>query len=318
VNGFVRAAAAAVAVAVATAPLAAQVTFHHDDCRQLVAADAKVERLATGRKFLEGPVWLAAERRLVCSDIPAKQWLAWTEANGLREWQPSAAANGNTLDLAGALVSCQHEARNIVRHARDGALEVLVAAHDGKALNSPNDVAVRKDGTLWFTDPTYGLGERKGEQGGNFVYRFDPVTKATRIVQRDFDQPNGICFAPDHERVWIADSGRKQRVGAFPVRDDGGLGDAVLWLEGGSDGMRCDARGNLWTTARDGVRAYAPDGRKLLTIALPEGPSNCAFGGEHGTTLFVTARTSLYRVPLAVAGAPLPATKPGAEPGSKR
>jgi gluconolactonase len=295
------------AAALSLAPaLRAQIVFHHDDGRQLVAADAAVERLATGRTFLEGPVWLAAERRLVCSDIPAKAWLAWTDADGLREWKPSAAANGNTIDRDGLVVSCQHEARNVVRHERDGALTVLADAHEGAPFHSPNDVVVRCDGALYFTDPTYGLGQRPRTQPGNFVYRVDPATKATRVVQRDFDQPNGLCFAPDHARLWIADSGRKQRVGAFPVLADGGLGDAELWLDGGSDGMRCDARGNLWTTARDGVRCYRADGVHLLTIALPEAPANCAFGGADGSALFVTARTSLYRVPLRVAGAAMP------------
>ncbi len=286
--------------------LPAQVAFHHERGRELLASDAKIERIVAERQFTEGPVWLPREQALLFSDIPAKTWLKWSAAAGCKPWQASAAANGNTLDVEGRVLSCQHEARNIVRHEADGAQTVLVDRHDGKPLNSPNDAVVRSDGTLWFTDPTYGLGKREREQPGNFVYRFDPASKATTVVQRDFDQPNGLCFAPDHARLWIADSGKKQRVGAFPVLADGGLGPATMWLEGGSDGMRCDRHGNLFTTARDGVRVYGPDGVHLATVTLPEQPANCAFGGEDGTTLFVTARTSVYAIPTRTTAAAMP------------
>jgi len=286
------------------AALSAQVTFHHERGRELLGPDAKVERIVAERQFTEGPVWLPGKQQLLFSDIPAKTWFTWSAADGGKPWQASAGANGNTLDLEGRVLSCQHEARNIVRHEPDGAQTVLVDRHDGKPLNSPNDLVVRSDGTLWFTDPTYGLGKREREQPGNFVYRFDPVSKATTVVQRDFDQPNGLCFAPDEARLWIADSGKLQRVGAFPVLADGGLGPVGMWLEGGSDGMRCDRHGNLFTTARDGVRIYGPDGVHLATIALPEQPTNCAFGGEQGTTLFVTARTSVFTIALRTTAAP--------------
>jgi gluconolactonase len=297
----------------------AQITFHDDRGRALVAADAKVEPIVTGRQFTEGPVWRSDQQHLLFSDIPARQWFTWSAADGCRPWRPSDGANGNTLDRDGRLLSCQHEARNVIRHEADGARTVLVDAHDGRPLNSPNDLVVRMDGTIWFTDPTYGLGKREREQAGNFVYRFDPATKALAVVQRDFDQPNGLCFAPDHQRLWIADSGKKQRVGRFPVLADGGLGPAELWLDGGSDGMRCDAHGNLFTTARDGVRIYGPDGVHLVTIALPEAPTNCAFGGERGDVLFVTARTSVFAVAVKTRGAQLPEAPPAPQaPGSDR
>ena len=286
--------------------LPAQVTFHDPLGRQLVAADAAVARLATGMQFVEGPVWLVDEQALVFSDIPRRQWLRWQERTGVVDWQPSAGANGNTLDRHGRLLSCQHEARNLVRHDAVGKFTVLADAHDGKPLNSPNDVVERADGSLWFTDPSYGLGQRQKEQAGNFVYCLLPETREPRIVQREFDQPNGLCFAPDQQRLYIADSGSKQRVGAFPVTAAGELGPALFWLQGGADGIRCDAAGNLWTTARDGVRCYSPAGVHLLTIALPEQPANCAFGGSELRTLFVTARTSLYAIALQVAGAPVP------------
>lgn len=285
----------------------AQITFQHERGKALVAAEAKVERLATGHKFTEGPVWDVTNQRLVYSDIPVQRWFTWTSRDGSKELGASAGANGNTLDGALRLLSCRHDARDVVRHEADGSLTVLVDAHDGKKLNSPNDAAVHQDGSVWFTDPTYGLGKRTKEQAGNFVYRFDPKSKDVRIVQRDFDMPNGLCFAPDGKTLWIADSGRKQRIGAFPVRDDGTLGEALRWLDGGADGVRCDEHGNLWAAAGDGVRVFGPDGQRLLTIALPEVPANLAFGGDDFRTLFVTARTSLYRVPVLATGARLAA-----------
>lgn len=294
------------AVAFVCSLLPAQVQFHHEDGKALVAADVKVERLATGHQFLEGPVWLPSEQALLFSDIPKRQWLRWTEAGGAAVFKTSAGANGNTLDLDGRVLSCQHEDRNLVRHEADGTLAVLVDRHDGRRLNSPNDVAVRGDGTIWFTDPTYGLGRREREQDGNFVYRFDPATRELRVVQRDFDQPNGLCFAPDQQRLYVADSGGRQRIGAFPVLANGDLGPPAFWLEGGADGIRCDRAGNLYTTARDGIRIHRPDGVHLCTIALPEVPANCAFGGAEGRTLYVTARTSLYALPVSNAGAPVP------------
>ncbi len=287
-------------------PLHAQVTITDPAALSLVAADAKVEKLAGGLKFTEGPVWLPDRKILVFSDIPAAALMQWSEAGGVAKFRPSENANGNTLDAAGRLITCQHSARNIVRTEKDGTLTVLVDRHEGKRFNSPNDVAVKSDGTLWFTDPPYGLpkGQAK-ELEGNWVYRFDPATKRTTVVCKDFDMPNGIAFSPDEARLYIADSGKGQRVGAFEVKPDGTLGTALWWAEGGSDGMRVDGKGNLYTTAADGVRIYNPDGKRLATIAIPEQPANCAFGGEDFKTLFITARTGLYRVRLNVAGARL-------------
>ncbi|MBK8097135.1 MAG: SMP-30/gluconolactonase/LRE family protein [Planctomycetes bacterium] len=292
-----------------TATTLAQIQITDDRARDLITPDTRIEKLATDLKFTEGPIWLP-DNRLLFSDIPARQWLHWTKKDGAKPWRQSEAANGNTLDRDGRVISCQHEARNVIRHEPDGTTTVLVDRHDGKRFNSPNDVAVRMDGTLWFTDPTYGLGKREREQDGAFVYRFDPASKTTTIVQRDFDQPNGVCFAPDHHRLYIADSGSKQRVGAFPVTAEGTLGEPTFWLDGGADGIRCDRLGNLYTTARDGVRIYDPKGTRLATIAFPEVPANCAFGGAGFDELFVTARTSLYRVQLRVPGAKMPAVEP--------
>jgi len=298
------------------AALPAQATFHAEAGKKLLPADVAIERVAGGYRFLEGPVWRADTQELVFSDMPANQWHVWSaSAGGCKPWKASAGANGNTLDLQGLVISCQHGARNVVRHQADGSMEVLVDAFDGKPLNSPNDVVVRGDGTIWFTDPTYGLGQRERQQPGNFVYRFDPAQKRATVVQRDFEMPNGLCFSPDQQILYVADSGKPDRVGVFAVRGDGTLGAATVWLAGGADGIRCDAQGNLWTAARDGVRCYSPDGEHLLTLALPEKPANLAFGGAKRDQLFVTARTTLYRVQTAVAGAPVPA---GASAGAAR
>lgn len=308
----------------------ARVVHHDEVAKEIVDEKARSVRLHTGMKFVEGPVWIAKDRALIFSDIPRAKLLRWTEKEGVVDWRDSEQANGNTLDLEGRLLSAQHGARNVVRYASidaEAETTVLASTCDGKRFHSPNDLCVRKDGTIWFTDPTYGLRRRKPEQDGNHVYRLDAKTGAVTIVQRDFAMPNGICFSPDHDRIYIADSGKKQRVGAFRVLDDGTLSKPIFWLQGGADGIRCDARGNLFTTARDGVRIYSAAGKHLATIQLPEQPANCAFGGADGTQLFVTARTSLYRIDLRVSGAPIPPAKPagskpaggsGTKPGRSR
>ncbi len=294
-------------VVFSTAAAPAQIELLDAAAKDLFAPDAKVEALASDLQFCEGPVWLAAEQALLFSDIPANEWRRWTAADGVKTWKASAAANGNTLDRQGRLLSCQHEARNVVRHEPDGKLTVLAATFADAPLNSPNDVVVRHDASIWFTDPTYGLGKRKREQPGNHVYRIDGKTGVLTVVQTEFAEPNGLCFSPDHARLYIADSGRKQRVGAFDVLADGTLSKPVFWLPGGSDGMRCDALGNLYTTSQDGVRVWSKDGKPLALIELDQIPTNCAFGGNDGTDLFVTARTHLYRIAMRVTGAPMPA-----------
>jgi gluconolactonase len=278
------------------------------DVSKLIATDAKVEKLAGDMKFVEGPVWLPAKKVLIFSDIPASQLMQWTEKGGVTPYRESQNANGNTVDAAGNLLSCQHSGRNLVKEGPDGKISVIIDKHEGKKFNSPNDLALKSDGAIYFTDPPYGVpkGEAK-EADGNFVYRLAPDGKTTTIVNREFDMPNGIAFSPDESRVYIADSGKKDRVGAFPVKADGSLGEALYWMNGGADGIRCDELGNLYTTAKDGVRIYDTTGKLLATIAVPEHPANCGFGGEDFKTLFITARTGLYKVDLLVAGAKLKA-----------
>lgn len=270
---------------------------------ELMAPDAEVRRLGTGMKFTEGPVWLPGEGILVFSDIPNSVLMQWNSAGGLKEFRASENSNGNLLDREGRLLTCQHSGRNIVRTEKDGSLTVLVDRFEGKRLNSPNDLAVKSDGTIWFTDPSYGLGGSPGELEGRWVYRFDPEAKSVKVVSRRFDMPNGIVFSPDEKRLYVSDTGKLGRILAFDVTDDGtALGEPVFEIDVRSDGMCADVRGNLYTTTGKGVQVFNPEGKELGAIPVDEQPANVCFGGEAFTTLFITARTSLYAVDLKVAG----------------
>ena len=268
----------------------------------LVAADAKVEKLGTGMKFLEGPCWMTSDGGwLVFSDIPANELKKWTAAGGVTTWRtPSNNANGNLLDQQGLLISCEHSGRRLTRTKADGTVEVIVDSFDGKKFSSPNDVAVKSDGTIWFTDPPYGIPkDQKQEQATNNVYRFDPKTKAITIAIADCDRPNGLCFSPDEKLLYVADSGKPKNIRVFAVGADGTLADSKVFAtfdKGAPDGIRCDVQGNVWSSAGDGVRVYSPAGTWLGTVLTPESAANLCFGGADGKTLFITARTSLYAI----------------------
>jgi gluconolactonase len=270
---------------------------------RLVASDAKVEKLGSGMKFLEGPCWVGADGGwLVFSDIPANELKKWTRTGGVTTWRtPSNNANGNLLDAQGRLVTCEHSGRRLTRTAPDGTVETVVEAFDGKKLNSPNDVAVKSDGTLWFTDPPYGLPKgQQQEQAANHVFRYDPKSNSVTVAVADCDRPNGLCFSPDESLLYIADSGKPKHIRVFRVGADGVLSDGKVFAtldQGAPDGIRCDAAGNLWSSAGDGVRVYAPSGTWLGTVLVPEAAANLCFGGADGRTLFITARTSLYAIP---------------------
>jgi gluconolactonase len=291
--------------ALLTQVIQAQVKMENEDlAKVLIDPTAKVEKLAGDMKFLEGPVWVADKKALIFSDIPNSKLMQWTKEGGVKEYRETQASNGNVLDASGRIVSCQHAARNVVREEKDGKITVLVDSADGKKFNSPNDLAIKSDGSIWFTDPPYGLPkDQKKEQSGNDVYRLAPDGKTVTTISKEFNMPNGIVFSPDESRLYIADSGKPGRVGAFKVQDNATISSALWWADGGSDGIRVDVQGNLYTTAGDGVRIYAPDGKKLATISVPEVPANLCFGGADGKTLFITARTSLYAVPVKVPGA---------------
>ena len=267
---------------------------------KLFPQNAKVERLATGMQFIEGPVWIAKEKRLIFSDIPANELKQWTRAKGVETFRkPSNNTNGNTLDRQGNLLSAEHTAHRISRTLPGGKVESLVEQFEGKDLNSPNDVVVKSDGSIWFTDPDYGLGERKKLQAGNYVYRLDPKTKELTPMIRDFDKPNGLCFAPGEKKLYVADSGAPKHIRVFTVSADGKSvsgGEVFAKIDkGGPDGIRCDKAGNVWSSSGDGVQIFGADGHLIARVLLPEAGANVELGGG---MLFVTARKSLYAVPV--------------------
>jgi gluconolactonase len=260
------------------------------------------EEIASGLRFTEGPVWIPAEGKLIFSDIPADRLYVWTPGEAAKVWrEPSRQGNGNLLDAEGRLVTCEHQSRQVSRTEKDGTITVLAATHEGKPLNSPNDAAIKRDGTLWFSDPSYGLAGRPGEQGGNFVYRLDPGAKEPVRVAEGFHQPNGLCFSPDEKILYIADSGRNHHVRRFRVKEDNSLQDDGVftviqpWVP---DGMKTDAAGRLYVAAGDGVQVFRADGTRLGTIRTPEKASNLCFGGADGRTLFITAVTKVWKVEL--------------------
>lgn len=278
-----------------------------DEFAMCVDPAAAVRKLAGDMKFTEGPVWLPREGGfLVFSDIPADELKRWSEKDGLATFRkPSQNANGNLLDREGRLITCEHSGRRLSVLEADGTLRTLVDKFEGKSFNSPNDLAIAPDGAVWFTDPDYGLRGSPGEIGGNWVYRFDPKTKDLRVVAKDFDKPNGIAFSPDAKRLYIADSGKPSHIRVFDVEADGGLSNSRVFCvidKGVPDGIRCDVDGRVWSSAGDGVRIHDVSGKLLGTIAVPEVPANLCFGGADGKTLYITARTSLYSIPVRVKG----------------
>ncbi len=290
---------------------------HADGSNSLIAPGAKVKKLAGNMKFTEGPVWLPGEKKLVFSDIPNSKLMQWSEQDGLSIYRKSENANGNILDLQGRIISCQHGARNLIRIETDGSTTVLADKFEGKRFNSPNDVAVRSDGTLWFTDPPWGL-TGPHEIPGHWVYRLNPTTGKVNVVHKYLAMPNGIVFSPDEKRIYIADTGGHKRhpdpqfhklpasIQCHEVSEEGTLGKKLFHINAGSDGMAVDVKGNLYTTHGGKVHVYDADGKELEQIDVPEGPANVCFGGDNFKTLFITARTSLYSVRVINAGAKPP------------
>ncbi|MCV6592700.1 MAG: SMP-30/gluconolactonase/LRE family protein [Silicimonas sp.] len=296
---------------------------HDDRFLSLVHPMSQLDQIATGFTWTEGPVWFGDHQCLIFSDIPSQRLMRWSEAEGLTTFRhPSGFNNGNTRDHLGRLIGCRHGARDVVRTEMNGSLTVLADSFDGKRLNSPNDVVVSRDGAIWFTDPTYGIisnfeGYRAApEQETRNVYRIAPTGELTAVV-RDFAQPNGLCFSPDENTLYIAESGsshdaavpaviRKFAVEGATLTD---LGAFATIDRGLPDGIRCDTSGNLWSSAADGVHCFAPDGTLLGKILVPEVVSNLAFGGPDGRRLHITATTSVYRVFVDAFGAE-PWTRP--------
>jgi sugar lactone lactonase YvrE len=267
------------------------------------------ERLASGFQFLEGPLW-HPDGYLLFSDIPARRIYRLEGDGRTTVWRAdSGSSNGLALDLEGRLLACEHGNRRVSVTRSSGAVEALAERWEGARFNSPNDAAVSATGSIYFTDPLYGLGTRPREISFQGVFRVDPDGRITCLAP-DLRTPNGIAFAPEQKVLYVADTEANQ-VRAFAVAPEGALTDGrVLAAVPTPDGMKVDRDGRLFVTSGDGVVVLAPDGARLAVLSLPEIPANCAFGEADGKTLFITARSSLYRVrvlrPGIVPGAPAP------------
>ena len=290
--------------------------------RKLALPYIHVEKLYTGCRWAEGPAWFAAGRYLVWSDIPNDRMLRWDETDGSVSVfrQPAMNTNGHTVDLQGRLVSCEHRGRCVSRTEFDGKRTVLADRYDGKRFNSPNDLVVKSDGSIWFTDPSYGIDSdyegnaAPSEIGARNVYRIDPSTGRVVIVASDFVQPNGLAFSPDETLLYIVDTGLTHKVDGphhvrrFNVSADGSSisgGEVFATCPSGLyDGFRVDTLGNLWLSAGDGVHCNASDGTLLGKILIPETTANVCFGGSKLNRLFICATTSLYSIIVNARAAP--------------
>jgi gluconolactonase len=290
--------------------------------------NAAVERLYTGTRWAEGPVWFADGRYLLFSDIPNNRILRWLEETGevtvFRS--PSNYSNGNSRDRQGRLITCEHDTRRVTRTEYDGTITVLIDRFHDKKLNAPNDVAVHSDGAIWFSDPGYGIMSNYEGHKAPFelpanVYRLDPKTGDATVVATDLDKPNGLCFSPDEKRLYIVDTGIPKRPGdprpirVYDVVDGARLRNGRMFANmspGSSDGIRCDVDGNLWSAAGwaaegfNGVHVFAPDGTLIGKIHLPETCANLCFGGAKKNRLFMVASQSLYAVYVETQGAQTP------------
>ncbi len=293
--------------------------------RHLIIGSAHLERLDNSSRWAEGPAYFPVGDYLLWSDIPNNRVMQWADGMGVRAYShASNNSNGNTRDHLGRRIACEHLTRSVVRHELDGSTSVLAAAHEGRRLNSPNDVVVASDGAVWFTDPSYGIMSAyegrmaPSEQKGCFVYRIDPVTGAVEAKIKSLRLPNGLAFSPDETVLYVADSSRSHHddghhhVFAFPIanRREAGEGRPILAVtEGVPDGLRIDQFGNLWVSSARGIEIFSPNGDALGVIHVPEVVSNLTFGGPKNNRLFITATTSVYAIYTAVSGAERPADK---------
>jgi gluconolactonase len=286
--------------------------------RDCVNRTSHVERLWTGGRWTEGPVYFPAGRYLLFSDIPNDRIMRYDETDGSVSVfrSPCGYTNGHTVDREGRLVSCEHGGRRVSRTEHDGGITLIADSHNGKRLNSPNDVVVKSDGSIWFTDPPYGIltdyeGHKADPENGFNVYRVDGASGAISVVADDFIRPNGIAFSPDERKLYIVDSaggrskGEPKHIRVFDVGGNGKLSGGKEFADctaGRFDGMRFDTEGRLWAATDDGMHCLASDGTLIGKIKIPEICSNVVFGGPKRNRLFVTATNSLYAVMLHVNG----------------
>ncbi|MEO8816902.1 MAG: SMP-30/gluconolactonase/LRE family protein [Paralcaligenes sp.] len=278
--------------------------------KSCVLPNAPLEKLGEGFRWLEGPVWFADMQCLLVSDIPNNRIMRWTESGGVSVFrEPSNFANGHTRDHQGRLVGCSHHGRCITRTEFDGTLTTLVDRYQGKRLNSPNDIVVKSDGTIWFSDPTFGItrdyegGKQESELQPN-LYRFDPGDGSLTVIADDFKGPNGLCFSPDEKRLYVAECGPpfaqnpEQHIRVYDVADDGKtVINARVFHKvepGVADGFRCDTEGNIWTSAADGVHCIDPAGNLMGKLKVPFVVSNLTFGGRNRSRLFICGSQTLF------------------------
>lgn len=297
----------------------------HPRFHDLLLFNAQMEVLFEGCRWLEGPVWIGDQNRLLVSDIPNDRILAWDEDHGLSVFRHRAGfPNGQTRDRQGRLLTCSHGERALLRTEHSGRVVRLVDSHRGEPLNTPNDVVVKRDGTIWFSDPLYGLindyeGGRRSSRQPARVYRFDPndgsltaMTEPSQVVG-----PNGLAFSPDESLLYVVDTGApddpdpERRILVFDVEDGGGaLGEARLFHQvspGYADGICVDEEGHVWSSAGDGVHCIAPDGHRLGRLRTPQRVANLCFGGEHCNRLFICAWTAMYAIHVNTRGVQHPA-----------
>ncbi|MBN9017392.1 MAG: SMP-30/gluconolactonase/LRE family protein [Rhizobiales bacterium] len=292
-----------------------------DRFRRYAMGNVHIEKLWTGSRWAEGPAYFAAGKYLIWSDIPNDRLLRYDETDGsVSVFQtPCYNQNGHTVDLEGRLIACEHRGRAVTRIEHDGSRKILADRFEGKKLNSPNDVVVKSDGSIWFTDPTYGIdGEYEGdyavsEIGACNVYRIDPSNGGVTAVITDMVRPNGLAFSPDEKILYVADTGLTHKpdcspdIRTYPVNSDGkgvGVGRRFVTCDQGLfDGFRVDVHGNIWSSAADGVHCFTPDGKLIGKILIPEVVANVTFGGRKRNRLYICGTTSLYSVYLNTQGA---------------
>jgi len=280
-----------------------------DKLAEIIAPNAQVEIVASGFEFIEGPLW-HPDGFLLFSDIPANTIYQWQPQQNAKVFrQPSGNANGNTFDLAGRLITGEHGNRRVSRTEKDGQIVTLAARYQGKQLNSPNDLVVKSDGSIYFTDPPYGIEPEQEELGFYGVYRLALDGTLTLLVD-DFVRPNGVAFSPDETKLYVNDS-NKGHIRVFDVRSNGMLDNGKVFAEleppsekGAADGMKVDVKGNIYSTAPGGVWIFSPKGDLLGIIKTPKPPANIAWGDDDYQTLYITARTGLYRIRVQIPGMP--------------
>lgn len=286
----------------------------------LVNSNARLEKLYEGCRWAEGPAYFPAGRYVIWSDIPNDRMMRYDETTGAVGVfrQPAGYSNGNTVDRQGRLVSCEHGNRRVSRTEHDGSITVIASHYQGKRLNSPNDAVVRSDGSIWFTDPSYGIDsdyeghKAESEIGACYVYRVDPQSGEIRVVADDFVRPNGIAFSLDERQLYVADTGAShvkdgpRHIRVFDVDEGGSLSGGRVFAtctSGLFDGFRLDEAGRIWTSAGDGVHCYDPDGTLIGKIMVPEVVANVVFGGPKRNRLYICGTTSLYAMMVQVNGA---------------